>query len=83
MVGVAIEGADKEDGLCVRDWNVFHLAGVKHGEADAVERVLGSAGEQLLNRPEVEGTGVAANGVIDEADNNFIASGGGGSQAWP
>ena len=80
MVGIAIEGADEEDGLGVRDGNIFHLTGVDHGEADAVERVLRIVGEKLLDRAEFIRAGIAANSVIDEADDNFIASRGDGSQ---
>ena len=49
VVGVAIEGADEEDGFGVGDGDVLDLTGVDHGQADAVERMLRIAGEQLLD----------------------------------
>jgi hypothetical protein len=39
--------------------------------------------QQLLDRAEFIGTGIAANGVVDEADDNLIAGGGDGVQAGP
>ena len=81
VVGIPIEGVDEEDGLGVGDRDIPDLAGVDHGEADAVEWMLRAISEQLLDGPEIDRAGIAPNRVVDEADDDFIACGGKGIQA--
>jgi len=69
---VAVEGHDEEDGLGVGGGDLLDLSGFDGGEANRVEGVLGVVAEELIDGADFAGGGEAADGMILEADDDFI-----------
>ena len=72
MTQIAVKRFDKENSLGVSGRDILYLVAVKQPQPDGSKGILRIIAQQLLNRTQFTGMGVAPDSMIFESNDDFV-----------